>query len=67
MKDTDPTPVARLVPERRRQQRRQPSGEEVLSLFAVFQRDERSVWRRIDRRVAIRRAQDVRRRIAKQR
>jgi hypothetical protein len=65
MSNPPPTPLARLIAERRHAERRESTGEPVLSLFEVFQRDERSIWRRLDRRIAIRRERDVQRRIAK--
>ncbi len=65
MSTSQPTPLARLIAERRQAERREPTDEPVLSLFEVFQRDERSIWRRLDRRIAIRRERDVQRRIAK--
>ena len=59
-------PLGKMTGDRRQRDRRGRNGEQVLSLFEVFSRDERDAWRRIDRRIAIRREDDVRKRIAQQ-
>jgi len=59
-------PLAKMTAERRRDDRRERSSETVLSMFEVFGREERDAWRRLDRRIAIRREEDVRQRIAVQ-
>lgn len=59
-------PLSKMSGERRQDDRRERNHEPVLSLFEVFGRDERDAWRRLDRRIAIRREEDIKRRIALQ-
>lgn len=66
MEHSTHTLLARLRTDRRQEDRRAHLGEETLSLFEAFERDEREAWRRLDRRIALRREADVRKRIAKQ-
>jgi hypothetical protein len=58
--------LARVRIDRREADRRDPNEEATLSSLIIFERHERAMWRSLDRRLALRRQADVRRRIAAQ-
>jgi hypothetical protein len=64
---TDPQKVlARVNGDPRDADRRETVGEQILSALEAFERPERNTFKRLDRRKALRRHDDVRRRIASQ-
>ncbi len=63
----DPKKVlARVTGDRRGVDRRDSPAETVLSTLQVFESAERNAFKRLDRRKALRREDDVRRRVARQ-
>jgi hypothetical protein len=56
--------ISRLIFDRRRKQRRDSDGREVIASQGVFDREERQVWRVLERRCQLRREVDQRQRIA---
>lgn len=64
---TDPKKVlARVNGDPRTAERREVAGEPLLSTLEAFERPERNTFKRLDRRKALRRHDDVRRRVASQ-
>jgi hypothetical protein len=64
---TEPKRVlGRVTGDRRDAERREPTTEPLLSSLQVFERAERNSFKRLDRRQALRRHADVRRRVASQ-
>ena len=66
MSTTPPYVLGRVTGERRGADRREASAEPLLSGLEVFDHAERNSFKRLDRRRALRRHVDVRRRIARQ-
>ena len=63
---TEPKQVlARVTGDRRDADRRELQDEQVLSSLEAFEREERNSFKRLDRRRALRRKIDIRRRIAR--
>ena len=58
--------LARVRVDRREADRRDPNAEPVLSSLTIFERHERAMWKSMERRLALRRYADIRRRIAAQ-
>lgn len=58
--------LARVNGDRRGLDRRDSRAEPLLSTLQVFERAERNAFKRLDRRKALRRYADVRRRVARQ-
>jgi len=58
--------LARINSDRRGADRREAAAEPLLSTLQVFERAERNAFKRLDRRAALRRYDDVRRRVARQ-
>jgi hypothetical protein len=56
--------LARLAADRRCRGRREPTAQRVLMTQQTFDRLERMIWKALDRRQQLRRAQDIKVRIA---